>query len=150
MVCLCRTFYLDTVCLVRRNGGESALTVHHRYVSIILLVVSNFGWFYPGFSPGVCSIYYLVAPALKGKFLDDLHVRYTLTLTAVIQIIISQIIIGYRTWVVSRKSRRVGLFLLVFGLVVVCLESYANLRSRIPVQISGKQAYTPSWRLTAV
>jgi len=40
-----------------------------RYVSIILLTVSNLGYFYHGFSTEVCSTYYLVSPAFKGESL---------------------------------------------------------------------------------
>lgn len=63
---------------------------------------------------------------------------YILTLVTVAQTIISQAIVGYRTWKISGKSSSVKTILLVFGLVVVIVESYANLHSRIPVQQSGK------------
>ncbi|KAF9784374.1 hypothetical protein BJ322DRAFT_845521 [Thelephora terrestris] len=105
-----------------------------RYVSIILLVISNFGWFYHGFSADACSKYHLVAPVFK-----------------VIQIIISQAIIGYRTWNISQRSRDMGVFLLAFGLIIAALEGFSNLGSRSPVQNGGNcspgnnMARMPQW-----
>ena len=54
--------------------------------------------------------------------------------TPVIQIMISQVIIGYRTWNITRRSREMGVFLLVFGFTVTALEWYSNVDARIPVQ----------------
>lgn len=91
-----------------------------RYVSIILLIVSDFGYFYHGFSAAACSTYFMAAPVLK-----------------VIQIMISQVIIGYRTWAITRRSKPLGIFLLTLGLIVTALEWYANVDGRIPVQEQG-------------
>lgn len=91
-----------------------------RYISILLLTVSDLGYFYHGFSAATCSTYYMAAPVLK-----------------VIQIMISQIIIGNRTWAITRRSKKLGLFLLGLGLVVTGLEWYANVDGRIPVQEAG-------------
>lgn len=105
-----------------------------RYVSIVLLAISNIGWFYHGFSPEACSKYYLVAPVFK-----------------VIQIIISQIIVGYQTWNISQRSREMGIFLLALGFAIAALETFSNFDSRIPVQKSGNcapgndQARVPQW-----
>lgn len=48
--------------------GEGSLTPAHRnrYISVVLLVVSDFGYFYHGFSATTCSTYYMAAPVLKG------------------------------------------------------------------------------------
>jgi hypothetical protein len=51
---------------------------------------------------------------------------------------ISQAIVGYRTWNITQRSTDMGIFLLVFGTVVTGFEWYANLDSRIPVQKDGK------------
>jgi len=91
-----------------------------RYVSILLLTVSDLGYFYHGFSAATCSSYYMAAPVLK-----------------VIQIMISQVIIGYRTWAITRRSRALGLFLLGLGSIVTALEWYANVDGRTPVQEEG-------------
>jgi len=105
-----------------------------RYVSIALLTVSNFGYFYHGFSAKVCSRYYLASPILK-----------------VIQIMISQVIVGYRAWNIAQRSKDSGIFLLVFGFIITVLEWYANLDSRIPVQVERNcspgnlTAYLPQW-----
>ena len=49
---------------------------------------------------------------------------------------ISQVIIGCRTWAITRRSKGLGVFLLVFGSIVTVLEWYAgvDLGGRIPVQ----------------
>ena len=123
--------------LVRVKASE-CLPSSYRYVSIILLTVSNVGYFYHGFSPKACSRYYLAAPILKGKLFGIFHVRCVLTPSAVIQIMISQVIVGYRAWIIAKRSRDTGIFLLVFGFIVTGLEWYANLDSRTPLQVKGK------------
>lgn len=105
-----------------------------RYVSILLLTISDMGYFYHGFSAATCSSYYMAAPVLK-----------------VIQIMISQVIIGYRTWAITRRSKELGLFFLGFGFVVTVLEWYSNVDGRIPVQEKGNcspgnsRARVPQW-----
>jgi len=105
-----------------------------RYLSIILLTISNAGYFYHGFPSATCSKYYMIAPVLK-----------------VIQIMISQVIIGYRTWNITRRSREMGAFLLTFGAIVTALEWYSNVDARIPVQSDGNcspgnsKARVPQW-----
>ena len=47
---------------------------------------------------------------------------------------ISQVIIGYRTWAITRRSRELGIFLLALGFIVTALEWYANVDGRTPVQ----------------
>lgn len=47
---------------------------------------------------------------------------------------ISQVIIGYRTWAITRRSKELGLFLLGLGFIVTALEWYANVDGRTPVQ----------------
>ena len=67
----------------------------------------------------------LIRVSIAGSYTDP---------TPVIQIMISQIIIGNRTWAITRRSKKLGLFLLGLGLVVTGLEWYANVDGRIPVQ----------------
>lgn len=47
---------------------------------------------------------------------------------------ISQVIIGYRAWAITRQSRELGVFLLGFGFIVTALEWYATVRGRTPTQ----------------
>jgi len=47
---------------------------------------------------------------------------------------ISQVIIGYRAWAITRRSKELGLFLLGLGLIVTALEWSSNVEGRIPVQ----------------
>ncbi|KAJ6602197.1 hypothetical protein B0H10DRAFT_2081250 [Mycena sp. CBHHK59/15] len=65
-----------------------------RYISIIVLIVSNFGFFYPRFTPESCIQYYLLPSSFK-----------------VLQAMVSQAILGVRAYNLSRKSGVVGCFL---------------------------------------
>ena len=87
-----------------------------------------------------------LAPTFKGELFSDVHVRYVLTLPAVIQIMISQVIVGYRTWNITQGLNDMGVFLLVFGFVVTTLKRYSNFDSCIPLQKGGKWASTPVWK----
>jgi len=51
---------------------------------------------------------------------------------------LSQIIVGYRTWNIAQRSRDVGMFLLGFGFMITALEWYSNFDARKPVQSGGK------------
>lgn len=62
--------------LVHPARDALVLTDAYRYVSIILLAISNIGWFYHGFSPEGCSKYYLVAPVFKGEAFGNPAVPY--------------------------------------------------------------------------
>jgi len=50
---------------------------------------------------------------------------------------VSQVIIGYRTWNITRRSKEMGIFLLGFGAIVTVIEWYSNVDGRIPVQSEG-------------
>jgi hypothetical protein len=76
----------------------------------------------------------MVAPVLKGKLLSGSKRRVLTHAPPVIQIMISQVIIGYRTWNITRRSKEMGMFLLAFGFIVTVLEWYSNVDARIPVQ----------------
>jgi hypothetical protein len=62
----------------------------------------------------------------------------------VIQIMISQVIIGYRTWAITRRSKNLGVLLLGFGFIVTALEWYANVDGRIPVQEEVSLSFEPN------
>lgn len=80
----------------------------------------------------------MVAPVFKGELFSVLHVGCLLTPFKVIQMMISQIIIGYRTWTIARRSADMGIFLLCFGFMITLLQWYSNLAFRVPVQKDGK------------
>ena len=78
----------------------------------------------------------MAAPVLKGELSASLkgwpgaHTCPTL----VIQIMISQLIIGYRTWAITRRSKELGIFLIVFGTVITGLEWFSNVDGRTATQ----------------
>lgn len=76
----------------------------------------------------------MVAPVLKGEPLLGSRQRVLTSPAPVVQIMISQVIIGYRTWNITRRSKEMGIFLLAFGSVVTVIEWYSNVDGRIPVQ----------------
>ncbi|KAI0277866.1 hypothetical protein BGY98DRAFT_1097120 [Russula aff. rugulosa BPL654] len=62
-----------------------------RYTSMIIMFTSNFGFFYHGFTPNACSHYFYVLPVFK-----------------VIQLMVSQAILGIRTYNVAQRNIRIG------------------------------------------
>jgi len=49
-----------------RQSSGLVLFVLIRYTSIIVLVLSNVGFFYRGFTPKACEHFHLVVPSFKG------------------------------------------------------------------------------------
>ncbi|KAH9027466.1 hypothetical protein EDB83DRAFT_1911569 [Lactarius deliciosus] len=104
----------------RRSLGF-ILFVLIRYTSIIVLVVSNAGFFYHGFTPEACEHYRLVAPALK-----------------VVQIMVSQAILGIRTYSISQRNPWVGRTLLsTYILGVAQFQWFSSLYDRVAVMTDG-------------
>ncbi|KAJ7305644.1 hypothetical protein DFH08DRAFT_902506 [Mycena albidolilacea] len=92
-------FNLSTACI---------LFIIVRYVGLATLIVSNTGFFYHGFSPAACDRYFWMAPVLK-----------------LILYMTSQIILGLRTYAVSRKSRPV-LYILIILFIVCCVPEFLS------------------------
>lgn len=91
-----------------------------RYGSIMVMVLSNYGVFSTGFTQETCKHYYMVAPIFK-----------------VMQTMISQVILGVRTFNIARRDRRIGITLVVLYFVSISLEWFTNMFNRIPVVVSG-------------
>ncbi|KAN0142161.1 hypothetical protein V8E53_000623 [Lactarius tabidus] len=70
-----------------RRRLEALIYVPGDYTSISVLVVSNVGFFYHGFTPKSCEHYHLAAPALK-----------------VVQMMVSQAILGIRTYGIAQGN----------------------------------------------
>ncbi|KAH7926260.1 hypothetical protein BV22DRAFT_1033078 [Leucogyrophana mollusca] len=86
----------------------------YEYLSIIVIVVSNYGVFATTFTPESCPGFFLVAPIFK-----------------VIQTMVSQVILGVRTFNITRRSRRMGIGLLIFFVLVTTMEWFTNMYNRI-------------------
>ncbi|KAH9177311.1 hypothetical protein EDB89DRAFT_1535444 [Lactarius sanguifluus] len=89
-----------------------------RYTSIIVLVVSNVGFFYHGFTPTACENYHLAAPALK-----------------VIQMMVSQAILAIRTYGISQGNLWVARTLLSTYILGAAFQWFSSLNARIFVMI---------------
>ncbi|KAL4073547.1 hypothetical protein J3A83DRAFT_2558919 [Scleroderma citrinum] len=91
-----------------------------RYSSILVMIVSNYGVFATSFTLESCRRYYYVSPIMK-----------------VVQSMISQAILGIRTYSVSGRRRQVGIFLLAYYTITVSLEWFFNIYRRIPQSIDA-------------
>jgi hypothetical protein len=91
-----------------------------RYVSIIVMLVSNYGNFATNFTQETCQHYYMMAPIFK-----------------VIQTMVSQVILGVRTWNIARRNRRIGMVLVLLFFTSITLEWFTNMFARIPVVVDG-------------
>ncbi|KAG2040568.1 hypothetical protein BDR03DRAFT_949193 [Suillus americanus] len=97
-----------------------ALFILIRYVSIMAIVISNYGFFSTAYTLQTCQNYYLVAPAFKA-----------------IQTMVSQAILGIRTFNIARRDRRIGIALLLLYLFSISVEWFSDLFHRTPVVVDG-------------
>ncbi|KAG2747305.1 hypothetical protein P692DRAFT_20737791 [Suillus brevipes Sb2] len=90
-----------------------------RYVSIVTIVVSNYGYFSTDFTQQACQQYYLAAPIFKA-----------------VQTMISQAILGVRTFNIARRDRRIGIALLLIYFFLVSVEWFTDISQRALVPLS--------------
>ncbi|KAF9647351.1 hypothetical protein BDM02DRAFT_2712887 [Thelephora ganbajun] len=88
-----------------------------RYVTIMAITFNNVGYFVEGFSVEQCEQYHIVSPVLK-----------------VIQVMISQSILGLRTYAIAGRNKRLGIFLLIFWIVCTTGGWFTGLYGRKFVQ----------------
>jgi hypothetical protein len=84
------------------------------------MLVSNYGNFATNFTQETCQHYYMMAPIFK-----------------VIQTMVSQVILGVRTWNIARRNRRIGMVLVLLFFTSITLEWFTNMFARIPVVVDG-------------
>ncbi|KAH7910356.1 hypothetical protein BJ138DRAFT_1153035 [Hygrophoropsis aurantiaca] len=104
-------FHLSLACV---------LFVLIRYLSIIVIAVSNYGVFATTFTPETCGEFFLVAPIFK-----------------VLQTMVSQVILGVRTFNITRRDRRMGILLLIIFALSTTMEWFTNMYNRIAVSVDG-------------
>ncbi|KAG1778910.1 hypothetical protein EV702DRAFT_144196 [Suillus placidus] len=80
------------------------------HLSIVTIVASNYGFFSTTFTQQACQKYYLVAPIFKA-----------------VQTMISQVILGVRTFNIARRDRRIGIAILLLYLFLISAEWFADL-----------------------
>jgi len=103
----------------RRSFGF-ILFIVLRYSSIMILVLSNVGFFHHGFTPKSCEQYFMVPPVFK-----------------VIQMMASQAILAIRTYGISQRCPRVGWTLIAAYILVAVLQWFSSMYDRIPLMIDG-------------
>ncbi|KAG1767319.1 hypothetical protein EV702DRAFT_1147403 [Suillus placidus] len=91
-----------------------------RYVSALVMILSNYGYFATAFTQQTCQHFYLATPAFK-----------------VMQAMISQVILGVRTFNIARRDRRIGIALLLLYFIAISVEWFTDLYHRIPVVVDG-------------
>ncbi|KAH9980047.1 hypothetical protein BGW80DRAFT_475874 [Lactifluus volemus] len=91
-----------------------------RYSSMLVLIFSNVGFFDTHFSRKSCGQYYLLAPIFK-----------------IIQVMVSQAILGFRTYYIARRNVWVRWFILSLYFTIVGFQSFACLANRTTVTIDG-------------
>ncbi|KAG1737425.1 hypothetical protein EDB19DRAFT_1829528 [Suillus lakei] len=90
------------------------------HLSIVVMLVSNYGVFSSSFTQEACQHYYIAAPIFK-----------------VLQTMVSQVILGIRTFNIAKKDRRIGIALLLLYLISISVEWFTDLYHRIPVIVDG-------------
>nr|GAT59866.1 predicted protein [Mycena chlorophos] len=91
-----------------------------RYLGVMNVVLANFGFFFHGFSEAGCMHYYWLVPIFK-LFLY----------------MMSQVILGVRTYAVSRRNQWVLWMLVVAFTICTIPEFLATFYRRIPVFVKG-------------
>lgn len=105
---------------ISRMSLACVLFILIRYVSVLVMILSNYGYFATSFTQQTCQHYYLATPAFK-----------------VMQSMISQVILGVRTFNIARRDRRIGIALLLLYLISISVEWFTDLYHRIPVVVDG-------------
>ncbi|KAL5514350.1 hypothetical protein ACEPAG_2438 [Sanghuangporus baumii] len=107
--------------IVRRSFSQQCLLfILIRYVSIVVVLVSNVGFFGRFRSIESCRRFMLVSPIFKA-----------------LQTFVSQLILASRTYSISRKSRWVFWTMMVILGLTVPMEFYSNIRGRTPLLRQG-------------
>jgi len=112
-------FYRSQISILRLTAA-CILFILIRYTSILVLLISNYGFFATSFSQEKCRKFFMAAPTCK-----------------VIQTMVSHTILGIRTFNITRRASRVKWFMIFFFLVTIFLEGFTDMYHRIPVSING-------------
>ncbi|KAL5498685.1 hypothetical protein ACEPAH_2040 [Sanghuangporus vaninii] len=103
--------------IMRRSFSQQCLLfILIRYVSVVVVVVSNVGFFGRFSSIESCRRFMLVSPIFKA-----------------LQTFVSQLILASRTYSISRKSRWVFWTMMVTLGLTIPMEFYSNIHGRTPV-----------------
>jgi len=106
-----------------------------RYTSIILVVVSNTGFFYHHFTPNTCSNYYRISLVFK-----------------TFEVSVSQAILAIRTYNIAHRNVWVGRALISAYIVALMFQWVATQHSRAPSQMNGNctvKITNPHWAIPA-
>lgn len=106
----------------RRNqiSASFCLFILLRYTSIATIVISDYTYFYNGFSAAECEKWFLASPAMKS-----------------VQLLISQAIMAWRCHNISRRHRGISWFLGILLVSTTAGQWVTNLYGRVPSQTNG-------------
>ncbi|KAF8510604.1 hypothetical protein JB92DRAFT_2938764 [Gautieria morchelliformis] len=102
---------------LRRMTRACILFIILRYASIIVIVVSNVGFFGEIFTVSACHKYYLVSPTFKG-----------------VQLTASQLILAIRTIAIARQTRWAVWTVSILLVITVTVEIFSTFWGRVPFQ----------------
>ncbi|PAV18238.1 hypothetical protein PNOK_0672400 [Pyrrhoderma noxium] len=108
----------------KRTSPACIFFILVRYISVAALVTSNVGFFAEGFTLVACRHFYLIAPVLK-----------------LMATLVSQVIIGVRTYAIARKSRWVVWALGILFVITLVPEIMGNVVRRVVVQKHGRLVF---------
>ncbi|KAI0251695.1 hypothetical protein BJV78DRAFT_418407 [Lactifluus subvellereus] len=115
-------------------GRRVVLFVLIRYTSMVIMIVTNVGFFYHGFTPKSCGRYFYAAPVCK-----------------VLQVMVSHAILGIRTYNIARRNGSVGRTVLSAYFIAVAFEWFSAVANRIPQMADGNcmpASSHPSWPIS--
>ncbi|KAH9978175.1 hypothetical protein BGW80DRAFT_798210 [Lactifluus volemus] len=105
--------------LTRRVSSGLILFILIRYLSVVLVITSNVGFFYPHFTPQSCANYLYVNPVLRET-----------------QMMVSQAILGILTYGISLRNVWVGRTISLAYLATIGFQWACYLLYRYPEMIS--------------
>jgi len=105
---------------ITRLSTACLLFILIRYSSILILFISNYGYFATSFTAESCQRFFLVAPVVK-----------------VIQTMVSQAILGIRTINIARQKPWVKWVVIASFTIITALEWFINLFHRDALTING-------------
>ncbi|KAL4071680.1 hypothetical protein V8B97DRAFT_426247 [Scleroderma yunnanense] len=91
-----------------------------RYISVLVMITSNYGYFATTFTVESCRRFYFVPPMFK-----------------VMQSMVSHAILGVRTFNIAGRDKNIGMLLLGYYIITITLEWFFDIYHRVYQSSSG-------------
>ncbi|KAL4065920.1 hypothetical protein J3A83DRAFT_4432130 [Scleroderma citrinum] len=106
--------YLVTLPIEYRVYRSQAGFLHMRYISVLVIITSNYGYFATTFTVESCRRFYFVPPMFK-----------------VMQSAVSHAILGVRTFNIAGRNKTIGILLLGYSIITITLEWFFDFYHRV-------------------